>query len=84
MGTGGEMNYDPRTKTVTMTFQDLEHVLGRGDDLDESLIRELYLHGVDVEVSEVERVIVDWQQRTVWAPGTPEEYLKTHKGRVVR
>jgi hypothetical protein len=84
------MNWDSSTKTLEISYQDLEHILDGfpDEDFEEGLDSELFLAGLrdaegrGLQVAEIETILIHFQQRTGWAQGTPPEMLAIHRGKV--
>lgn len=84
------MKWNPESKILEISYQDLEHILGSypDEDFEEGLASALFLAGLrdidgnGLEIADIVDILIHFQQRTVWAPGTPPEMLSVHKGRV--
>jgi hypothetical protein len=88
------MNWEPETKTLIISYQDLEHIIAAGRteegyiDFDAGLDSELFMDGLQdmdrngLKVEDIETLIVRMKARTIWARGTDPKMLKIHKGTI--
>ena len=87
------MEWDETNRQLEISFQDLEHILNyydpeSGVDFDEALRAELFLNGLrgiqgeGVDPKDIQRIVINYQARTIWASGTPPDYLQVHKGHI--
>jgi len=81
------MTWNKNTKTLTISYQDLEHIVGDWD-FDKGLDGELFYAGLrdmndkGINVKDIDKVVIIMKRRTIWAKGTPREMLKIHKGEI--
>lgn len=75
------MKWNEKRKELEISFQDLEHILNEydpehGSNFDEALKGELFLAGLrDIDGNglnpkDIEKIIINYQARTIWAKGT--------------
>lgn len=57
------MEWNEKTKALTISWMDLEHISSEG--LIENLKWELEVHGIDVSIKDIEKIVVNAQEKIV-------------------